>query len=343
MKSDKKKICLIGWYGKGGVGDDIIADCIKRASIAKASEKGIDIEFVKKIDESDLILIGGGSLLGFDCLNLGKKLKKVNKPIVILGAGYRREKRALDEKNAYVFKKIISRASLVGVRGYVSKQMLLQNRIINNEEVEVIGDPAFLFDPISGKDFGEKFRIGMVVRNANRLEPQYVNNKLIHKKFAELGDYLVRRFKAKLYFFSFIENIFESDTKGARKTLKMMTSSRQAEIMNRIADPRKLGSMMGEMNLVVSQRLHPCLLAWLQGVPSIGFDYQFNKTIDVMNSIGMDEFVIRTDELSLNSYKKKLDRLIEDREIIISQAKISIKYWREKLLDFIKRTLEIIT
>lgn len=337
-----KKIYLLGWYGKGGLADDIIGECITKALFGKAREKEINIDFVEKINESDLVVVGGGSLLGFDSLKLSNKLKKIEKPIVIFGAGYRREKRILNEKSRNTFKKVLSKVSLIGVRGYVSKQMLLQNGIIEDGEVEVVGDPALLFSPTSVRNFEGEFRIGMVARNMSRFEPQYVTNNIMQRTFAALGDYLAQRFKAKIYFFSFTENIFESDIKGAKKVLKFMKHGNQAEIIPRINEPRKLGSMMGKMNLVVSQRLHPSVLAWVQEVPSIAFEYQFNKTIDVMNSIGMDEFVIRTDEFSLDSYIKKLDRLLKEKEIIMSQAKISVDYWKKRLSNFAERTLDIL-
>lgn len=339
-KADTLKINLIGWYGKGGLADDVIQYCTKTVFYDEASQKGIQLEYVDSLD-CDLIVIGGGSLLGFDCLKIAEKIKRARAPIVIYGTGFRMEKRILDNLNQRSTIGIMERASLKGLRGFLSKVMLLHNEI-SIDGVEVIGDPALLFKPIPVDDFQGKFKVGMVVRNLNPyVEPQYVSNERIQQIFSKIGDYLVENFAAKIYFFSFTENFNESDLEGARKTVEMMRHRNHTEIMKRIDDHVVLCSMLGKMDFLVSQRLHPSLLGWVQGIPCIAFEYQFNKTIDFMNSIGMDEFVVRTNEFVLETYEKKLDALLKEKQVILNQSQKAIDYWRSKQKEFAKRCIEL--
>ena len=339
-RKDMKRINLIGWYGEGAVGDDLIGFCIENVLLEEAKHRGIRMEFTQS-NKCDLVVVGGGSILGCDSMGLYDRLKSIKAPLVFFGGGFRREQRDIGKDNRKHMKKLIDRAFLKGVRGYVSQQMFVHNDIYG---VEVIGDPALLFEPIPVDDFAGEFKVGVAVRNMGKTgESHYLSNEKTHKIFAEICDYFVEDFNAQLYFFPAAENIHDSDLEGAEKTIELMRNKQRAQIVPFIKDPLVFGSMIGKMDYLVSQRLHPTLLAWVQGIPCIAFEYHYNKTVDFMNSIGMDEFVIRTDEFTLDFYKKKLDRLFREKELIMTHARKSINYWRDEQRDFAGRCLDIVT
>lgn len=359
------KILLLGWYGQNAIGDDIIAEVTKHLFFEEAKKKDINLKFVpfstiknlalrmihSYLLKNDLIVIGGGSILGFDSMYLYmtldgfdrinlRKLSRNNKtPLVIFGGGFRKEKKKLPEKHRIHMRTLFNRAILKGVRGPVSQQLLISNRIVN--EVQVIGDPALSFYPIPVNDkLNGEFNIGMNVRFMKTGEQQYLKNEEIYAIFAKLADYFIEE-DSQIYFFSFTENKHDSDTEAAKRVIKLMEHKNNAKLIPFSNDTLKMCSLIGNFDYLISQRLHPCILGWVQKVPNIGFEYQFLKTTDFMKSIGMDEFVIRTDEFSFDAYLDKYEKLNRNRKKIIERSQEHIERRRKKQRKFVNVCLDV--
>ena len=339
-KSDiKKRIQLVGWYGEGAHGDDIMEIVTKNAIDKIAKERHISIEWVEK-GKKDLIIVGGGTILGVNRTGLYEHIRKERAPIVLFGGGFRREKRDIDTEYKKETKKIFKKAILKGVRGYLSQQLFVHMGI---EDTEVIGDPALLFEPVEVEQLAGQFKIGVSVRSMGKTgESQYVDNITIFRNIAMICDALREQYEAKLYFFNFAKNVHDSDSEGIEGVISRMRYKDGHTLISFERNTEALFSLLGQMDYIVSQRLHPTILGWLQGIPHVALDYQFGKTADFMESLGMGEFVIRTDEFNMDVYKKKFTRLLKEKEIIISHAEKSLAYWRRKQTNFAERCLDII-
>ena len=365
-ESNKKyKILLLGWYGHTAIGDDIIAEVTKHLFFEEAEKRSIKLQFVplsilkdfkyrmshSHLIKNDLIVIGGGSILGSDTMNLYMtifgfdkitfhKLSRNRKtPLVIFGGGFRREKEKLPEKDRTHMRRLFDRAILKGVRGPVSQQLLISNGIL--KEVDVIGDPALSFYPVpvNNKMDGD-FNVGMNVRFMKTGEPQYLKNEEIYTIFAQLADHFVEE-GAQIHFFSFTENEHDSDTEASKKVIKLMKHKNNPELIPFSNDALRMCSLIGEFDYLISQRLHPCILGWVQKVPNIGFEYQFLKTTDFMKSIGMGEFIIRTDAFSFDAYLEKYEKMKQNRQSIIERSQEYVVHWRKKQREFINECLDI--
>jgi polysaccharide pyruvyl transferase WcaK-like protein len=361
----KYKILLLGWYGYNAIGDDIMAEVTKRLFFEEAEKRGIKLQFAplsiikdfkrhmfhSYLIKNDLIVIGGGSILGFDTMslymtifgldriNLHKISRNRKTPLVIFGGGFRMEKEKLPEKDRIHMKKLFGRAALKGVRGPVSQQLFISNEIVN--DVEVIGDPALSFYPVpvNYKSNGD-FNVGMNVRFMKGGETQYLKNEEVYMIFAKLADYFVEE-GAQMHFFSFTENEHDSDTEAAKKVIKLMEHKNNPKLIPFSNDALKMCSLIGKFDYLISQRLHPCILGWVQKVPNIGFEYQFLKTTDFMKSIGMDDFIIRTDEFSFDAYLEKYEKIKQNRQSIIERSQEYVVQWREKQREFVNESLDI--
>lgn len=361
----KYKILLLGWYGYNAIGDDIIADVTKHLFFEEAEKRSVRLQFVpfsiiqnfklrmihSYLLKNDLIVIGGGSILGFDTMNLYRTLfgfDKINlhkisrnrkTPIVIFGGGFRQEKEKLPEKDCIHMKKLLDRAIFKGIRGPISQQLLVSNGIVN--EIEIIGDPALSFSPIPANNkLDGDFKVGMNVRLMKTGEPQYLKNEEIYTIFAKLADHSVEE-GAQIYFISFTENEHDSDTEAAKKVIKLMEHKNNPKLIPFSNDALKMCSLIGEFDYLISQRLHPCILGWVQKVPNIGFEYQFLKTIDFMKSIGMDEFIIKTDEFSFDAYMEKYEKMKQNKQLMIERSQEYIEGWRKKQREFVNESLDI--
>jgi polysaccharide pyruvyl transferase WcaK-like protein len=366
FNNTKYKILLIGWYGYNAIGDDIMAEITKHLFLKEAEKREIQIDFVPlwvvknlplrliypHLFKNDLIIIGGGSIIGFDTMslyitlfgpdhtNLHRISRNRKTPLVIFGSGFRMEKEKLPEKHCIHMEELFNRAILKGVRGPVSQQLLIYNRIVN--DVDIIGDPALSFYPVPVEyKLTGNLKVGMNVRFMKTGgEPQYLRNEEIYVIFAELADYYVEK-GAQIYFFSFTENKYDSDIEAAKKVIKLMKYKNNPKLIPFSNDVLKMCSLIGKFNYMISQRLHPCILGWVQKVPNIGFEYQFLKTADFMNSIGMNEFVIRTDKFSFDTYLEKSEKIIQNRQSIIEHSQRYISHWREKQRQFVNKCLDI--
>ena len=363
MIQNTYKILLLGWYGYSAIGDDLMAEVTRGLFFEEAEERQVSLQFVPTVNSfknrliqqylsrCDLIVIGGGSILGFDTmdlyftlfgfdrLNLGMLSRNRKTPLAIFGSGYRREKEELSEKDRCHMRKIFDGAFLKGVRGPVSQGLFITNGIA--DEVEVIGDPAVSFSPVSVEANPDgNFNVGMNVRFIKSDEPQYLDNEEIHGIFAELADHFIEE-GAHLYFFSFTENRYDSDTEAAKRVMRLMKYGEKAELIPFSRDAIRRCSIIGRFDHLISQRLHPSILGWVQKAPNIGFEYQFLKTSDFMKSIGMDEYVIRTDEYSLDAYLNKYERMKQNRQEIVEQSQRCFEQWRNVQRKFIGECMDI--
>ncbi len=360
----KYKILLFGWYGYNAIGDDIIAETIKNLFFEEADKRNIKLEFsstsvtkdiIQRIFHSycvkyDLIVIGGGSIIGFDTmniymalfgfdkLNLGKVSKNRKTPVVIFGPGFRRENEILPDKDRVHMKKIFDRSLLKGVRGPITQELLISNGII--DKIDIVGDPALNFQPIQNNSLNNEFSVGVNIRFMKGKEPQYLTNEKIYSIFANLADFFVEE-GAQLYFFSFTENEYDSDTEAAKRVISLMENKENPEFIKFSNNPRELCSLISNFDFILSQRLHPCIIGWAQKVPSIGFDYQFSKTEDFMKSIGLGEFVIRTDNFSFESYIEKYEKIKRNRMEIIERSQSYIKNWKNQQREFVNKSLDV--
>ena len=333
------KVSIVGWYGEGAHGDDIMEIATRNAFISVARRYNCTLKFVSE-KEADVVIVGGGTILGVDTMNLYSKLARIDTPIVIFGGGFRRERRDIGNENRDRMKKLFERASLKGVRGYLSKQFLIHCGI-DADDIDVIGDPAFLFEPVKIKPLSNSFKVGVSVRNMRTGEPQYATNEENWNVIAKICDNLTKFKNAKLYFFNFAENVHDSDSEGIKKVISLMENKKNYTILPFKKTPEYLFSMLGQMDYIVSQRLHPTILGWIQGVPHVALEYQFGKTADFMQSIGMGEFVVRTDEFGMDTYIKKMERIMREKELIKHHSLLSVNYWKKKQYEFISRIMDM--
>lgn len=331
---DSIRIKLVGWYGMGGLGDDLIAHCIKQNFEKVAKETETQIVWDHPTATPDLFVIGGGSILGKDYVGfMENKLlaEALEVPMVTYGSGFRQEEAfGQDEKEA--LNSLLDYCSLVSLRGEFSKKNLGRG--------EIIGDPIFSFEHTQTFEFSGLWNLGVVVRRMSQFEKQYKSNEEIWKMFAQMTDYLVEQCKAKPFFFSFTENPTDSDYQGYINTNCMMRHP-TTNVVTYTGDALRTGNLIRGMDYVLSQRLHPMLLAWISGHPSIGFEYQFGKTFDCMESIGMEQWVMKTDEFDFEKFKKKFSGLLENRDFLITESQNRIRNLKKKQMDFTRRCLTL--
>jgi polysaccharide pyruvyl transferase WcaK-like protein len=160
---------------------------------------------------------------------------------------------------------------------------------------------------------------------------------------AEIADHFVEHHGARICFIGLAENVHDSDREGSAAVMdRMRTGSVSDTSFFAADDPIEAFSMVASMDYVISQRLHPTVIAWRAGKPCVAFDYQFHKTVDFMDSIGMGAWVLRTDEYSLKRYLELYERLSAERSKLAHRAHLEIEGWRARQFEFAVRALRLI-
>jgi polysaccharide pyruvyl transferase WcaK-like protein len=340
MVRGPRHVRILDWRGNRAAGDDLLGLCVRQIFNQAADDVGLKIAFVDE-DDADLVVIGGGTLLGPRAPATAAALTGPRVPLVIFGTGFRGPSTPLPKADGDWFRALLERASLVGVRGPISQQRCAVNGVV---DVDVIGDPGLAFSPRNAGRPAGGFSVGVMVRSMGKTgEPQYLDNESTFGMIAELADHFVGELAADLCFIGLAENVHDSDREGAMEVMSRMKTAPESGFEFVAGDDPVAGfSTVAQMDYVISQRLHPTVIAWLCGKPCVAFDYQFHKTADFMESIGMGDHVVRTDEYTKELYLGKYERLMARRSEAAEQARQSITRWQERQLDFARRALALI-
>ena len=345
------EICLqvFDWGGHGAVGDDLLA-CIARERLARnAAAIGMQLKSPRIFARPDAFVVGGGTVFGhgpfFD--RLARRILKSGKEYFVFGSGARIPSCTLAEPEKQLLRDFCENAAAIGVRGEITRDWL-ESTV--GYRAEIVGDVALGFIPVDVSPLPEGFRAGVSVRYMDRglrlrREATHPNqNERMMDFLGSVCDALVRRYDAQLFFFDLGRNYFDSDLKGIHGVLERMKERRPADdatvfsfTQNR--DPYVAFSRLGQMDVVVSQRMHPALLGWLQGVPAVGVDYQFRKGKDAFSILGVDGCPVKAENLDVEHCLASVAHALENRDRLLELVRRSREHYMEKQDMFIREFL----
>ena len=330
---------LIGWHQQGALGDDLLAIAVKQIFDEGARSYGIDLVWGESPETSDYIIVGGGTLLGIDNIGILETLLKCRKPYSIFGTGFRRERRDIGKVNADRLRELLENADFVFLRGYLSKQFCVHAGI---KRGEVIGDPAFQFSPIPvPMEEGHGIKVGVSIRSMdNQSEPQYTDNDHCREMIRDIANFVAGQKRCEFFFFDLAKNIYDADQLAISALITDLNGKYHCHMVPFSMGVEKAFSILARMDYMISQRLHPTIVAWSNGVSHISLDYQNGKTEDFLSTIGMTEFGLRTDDFTMGGYRRKWNRLMKERATVSSQALQSVVYWRDIQRSAAKKILQ---
>ena len=335
----KCKMLLVGWHGNGALGDDLLEGCVKRIFEDVATSLSIELSWISVPHEADYVLIGGGTLLGFDTMGIYDLIQEVGKPYSIFGTGFRREKRDIGSERRSRLAELLDRADHVYVRGFLSQQFCVHAGV---SVPGVISDPAVWFKPFPITPEGEGRHIGVSLRNMGKGgggEPQYVHNDRMIEIVEQCLNIQALLSPCTLHLFNLGENQYDSDSEALDR-ISEFWGNRGPVVSHGIEQGYQHAfSGIAAMDTIISQRLHPSIIGWISGIPHVSIDYQNCKTEDFCTTVGMTEFCLRTDEFTESSYASALNRLEADKMVISGQVLHSVAYWHGVQRDAVQKIL----
>ncbi|MCF8020102.1 MAG: polysaccharide pyruvyl transferase CsaB [Vallitaleaceae bacterium] len=292
-----KKILISGYYGYFNSGDDAILTSIckdiREISLeheitilsnnppstrleygVAAVEKFNFIKVIKAIIKSDIVLMGGGSLLQDETSNRSLYyylfilwFAKISRKKIMLYAngigpiGHR--------FNRFLTKLVVNQVDIITLRERMS-QSELKHMGIDRPEIYVTADPVFSFPPLDVHidEILKEAHIEKDDKLVGVLFREWKNSHHCSRKIAEICDYLSTSYGAKIIL---IPMKHPADLVTCEAISSYMEN--EAVILRHKYDAKTLIEIMGEMTLVLSMRLHALLYAALKDVPMIGFSY----------------------------------------------------------------------
>jgi polysaccharide pyruvyl transferase WcaK-like protein len=204
----------------------------------------------------------------------------------------------------------------VGVRGPRSAQTLTDWGF--KGEIEICGDPALALEP-KGSFEGS----GPIV-----VAPAWTNGELWggsdQKVYEELASSITRWEKEGR-----TVNLMSCHPSDDRPilTIKEMLPASRVEYHAGYLDITETLELVARSSVVVGERLHACVLAAAAGRPFVAVEYR-PKVRDFAESVAMDDYVIRSDELSAG----RLVELVDDLNNTPEEMDIAVATYRQRLI-----------
>lgn len=342
------RVGLIGYFGVGAYSDDLIEHVTKRLLLEVEQDLVFDSSILGRgeaasnpdyLNSFDLLIHCGGSLLGkcthHPIRDIVKWTDKVRTPLAIFGLGYRFEpdKEPLKPEMRERINLLFGKAGVISVRGKYTVMHLEENGID-------ISKISSLADPVMACDIKLEMNPTCLIGNVRDMpsnEIQHASTEGVHRLFAECYDWLIDYYDLPLYLVSFRHNLdYDNDVSGAEKVRALMNNSSRIII---VIPPDYLTAVnyLHHTKFYFGQRLHPTMYAATQGIPFVGVEYQFDKMLDWISTVGIDN-VIHTGNATLESFIAAHNRAEENKkklEMILPIKIQEIKGTAKKILELI--------
>ncbi len=317
MTDHPLNIGVMGYYGFGNAGDEIILDALSHF-LSPHRIITIPLGFsptrqaLQRLENYDFFILGGGGLYNsptppspFFCFD--QWMDQVATPIGVLGLGVE----AIGREFLAATQRFVDAAEFFVVRDEQSKQL------IGHSKIQVAPDLTFYKPPKVEMNHGrgEEIVCGVNIRGGKTLDPVLEWLPAISK------------------------------LPGAKRALpfSMHPELSDREILQKIdpACPEKFSpSVYGEIDILVGFALHSVIFAVQNGVPVIAVNYK-PKLRRFMEEVGLGEYVLELDEWDKlpSVYEKALANDESIRQCMLAYTRASEKTLRQ-VLQPIKEIIE---
>jgi len=279
---------------------------------------------LRAIDESDLVVsTGGGYINGVASLggNLNIKYitsplllaKKIHKTVVFGPESY--GPLATDYQRQLVAK-AVNASDLALVREDNSYRLLLSLGV-DEKILSRAVDSGFAFDndvvKTSSYDAAAGVKIGMTARLWYPPDGQYK----YEKSLADFITYADKTHHAKVSLVPQVtSNLYsDDDDRNAERSIAKRVAEAGGTV-NQIDDElshHQLKRIYSDLDFTVGTRFHSVIFSLTSYVPCIAIEYE-HKTSGIMKDLGLDDWVIKIDDVTAEKLQAMFERLMQERE-----------------------------
>lgn len=320
--SKKKRAIYIGCIGQGNLGDEAVYNAIQKLlkerihlypiSYHKPSSGRYLRRWLFKVPH--LIILGGGTIIKKkkteSYLKLFSEYHKrfPSAQLVVYGSGVADPNLAAQigfPTDIVSWRLILNKCWFIGVRGNISKTVL-QNDWQVNPEINILHDPALYFKSKILKKKEKQKRIGInfcnIIGRIYGFDQDAVElfaKELINRLLAE--DWNICLYPTAQSDIAYMEKILGPEILA------------KVEVYNNFENIDESLSFLEGLDVFVGQRLHSVVFAAITYTPFHAIEYE-SKTSDFLNSLGVSNAAIRTDELDVNRVINKINSLYANLE-----------------------------
>ena len=321
---------IIGFFGAGELCDDLCLHMIRETFNSLCD----DIKWHPRDDKGlDLLILGGGSLLGGSLSLLKNGLEKSSCVFCIFGTGFRETNlKAFTRSGLENMKYTWNRADIIAVRGKTSVERL-DKLGFDVSKISALGDPVFLLE---GKK-AEKEYVGGVIRP----QPYNLNHELMKQRF----EFLRSEIGQKVRLFSFCDH--QGDMIGEElgfRTQSLLENYSEKALIRGDPSFRKVMedscAAVYRSSFWLGNRLHPFCVALINSVPTIGVEIEFRKVEDVCSTLNYP-YWIRADA-PIEEFKEMYYKLTDNWEKVNEDVQKKITEIKKDLRELAQRTVDIV-
>ena len=289
------KVLISGYYGFDNAGDDtvlfgIISSLQKlhpTIQISVLSNKpkettalfGIPaynrwrfLEIIKQLRKTDLLLMGGGSLLQdatsprsvMYYLSIVTMAKLLNKPVIFYAQGFGPISHPISK---LLIKSIVNKVDVITVRDQGSADDMKQLGV--TRPILITADPAVTIRPM---DIDLGLSGGRLQHNGKKSMAisirKWKNEENYKKVIAQMADEMIRK-NWNVYF---LPMQYPADVAPSQEIIRHM-SEPGAVLLNDKMNFHEIISFIGNMDFILGMRLHSIIIAAVMGVPFVGVSY----------------------------------------------------------------------
>ncbi|MDW7668987.1 MAG: polysaccharide pyruvyl transferase CsaB [Bacillota bacterium] len=319
------KILLAGYYGFNNIGDEAILEMFLRIIEKRTSKSNIriltadpdktkkkfDIEGIdrysftkvnKGIYNSDIVIVGGGSLLQditskrsiYYYLYIIFIAKLLNKKIALLSQGIG----PINGKiNKIITAKVLNNVDYISVRDKNSMTEL-ENLGINRDNILYSADPVINYDLDISRVKSKKINIGFSLRKWN-------NSNIVEKVKK-----LIKKFDEEKYKFTFIPFHYDEDVNILENLEKEF---KNCKVIKERLTIQEIYKNIANLDIMIGVRLHSLIFATAAGIPVIGISYD-PKVDSFLESIGEDK-IFQIENFDVNDLFDEINYKLEHKEL----------------------------
>lgn len=329
IKPGQRKIGYIGWLGHKNLGDYAMFKAFKQlfSSFDVIDHSWyVELDVPKKSCSSmlDAVFLGGGTFINREegILREFENVIANGLPSFVFGTGvcnpefWRLTKDWRDRIERWC--DCIHKCNSIGVRGPISKEILQEHGVQN---VGVIGDIALSLSNADIRSKNLKRHIGINIGGSGGRV--WGNEESILDFVVKASRILIE----KGWKLTFVP-VYPPDIAYIEKAVNMIHNS-EVGIFRGFHSIDKTLRMLESLDVFIGEKLHSVVLSIAVYTPSIMLEYR-PKCRDFMASMGLDEFNMRTDMLSLERLEYLVEKLYDNIRRYQDRIIKQVEYYRKK-------------
>lgn len=302
--------------------------------------KGATPAEIKKINQADLVVIGGGGIFYSYWLPFSLAvIAAIKKPIILFGVGYIREVGAPDLSREAVKSAValVKKAQAVGVRDFRTKEFLVRNGAMAGK-IKVIGDPAALLrerwpgeatiKKLALAGGREQIRIGLNLNYSGWLGFGKWRPDIL-KAYQEVAEYFQKEYGGAVG--ADVEFYYLKHHPGEDKIYREL-KIRNLKMVG--LKPAEQKYVYGQLDLVIGMMLHVGVMAFGAGTPEISVAYDL-RNHSFAEFIGCPELVVALRDLKKGELLRRVKEVFTKREkygIVFRRKLGEVKNKQERFL-----------